>query len=283
MPDKVEDNKPDASVIDPLTVKDKPTSLVIDGKEMTPEQIKEALGTAKAATSVVQAAKAFFSDSATLEQRREEGQKMLRGLGFSEDQAKAWVAENFPEETPAPEPKKEKVEPQGGQLPEAVMEEFEAIRRERLQEHLVSAETAAFETPEMTALMTATKRLKTPTEVEATKKTLGDQIRKLTIENTRLRISRTNERVTRAVLVEEAKKAAKEMGGLFSAVIGDAASLGRTADTDSLAARLASKPPVKLQPVTAKTTMADAEKSVEDYITDKMLRLALETKAPSGV
>jgi hypothetical protein len=217
--------------------------------------------------------------------------EVLRGAGFSEDEARQYAQEYVDGEDGGDQEADVDEETQIEQMlrkttkaaedrAEAAMREARDIRlrylRDAMEKNVVSAIDA---NPEIVKMLETLDKTRGREHAAGAYRALQEQVREATLKNLYARRDSAGGVFSEDWVGDEAAKAAKAIAGNYRTVIGDIDGLGRSPETDGELEFLKSKPEVKPPEFQKGMDRGMVDKSVRDFNVDALSRLATDAGA----
>ena len=216
--------------------------------------------------------------------------EVLRGAGFSDQEARQYAQEYVDGETEGEETEMtedDQIEKMLKQTTRAAEERAEAALRETRDMRLRMLKTemdkgvvsAIDQNPEIVKMLETLDKTRGREHAAGAWRALQEQVREATLKNLYSRRDAEGGRFSEDWVADEAAKAAKAIAGNYRTVIGDIDGLGRSPETEGELEFLKSKPEVKPPEFQKGMDRGAVDKNVRDYNVDALSRLAAETAA----
>jgi len=216
--------------------------------------------------------------------------EVLRGAGFSDQEARQYAQEYVDGETEGEETEMtedDQIEKMLKQTTRAAEERAEAALRETRDMRLRMLKTemdkgvvsAIDQNPEIVKMLETLDKTRGREHAAGAWRALQEQVREATLKNLYSRRDAEGGRFNEDWVADEAAKAAKAIAGNYRTVIGDIDGLGRAPETEGELEFLKSKPEVKPPEFQKGMDRGAVDKNVRDYNVDALSRLAAETAA----
>ncbi len=216
--------------------------------------------------------------------------EVLRGAGFSDQEARQYAQEYVDGETEGEETEMtedDQIEKMLKQTTRAAEERAEAALRETRDMRLRMLKTemdkgvvsAIDQNPEIVKMLETLDKTRGREHAAGAWRALQEQVREATLKNLYSRRDAEGGRFNEDWVADEAAKAAKAIAGNYRTVIGDIDGLGRSPETEGELEFLKSKPEVKPPEFQKGMDRGAVDKNVRDYNVDALSRLAAETAA----
>ena len=215
--------------------------------------------------------------------------EVLRGAGFSEEEARQYATEYVQGEQDGGEEmgEDEQIERmlrattrEAEQKAEAAQREAREIRlrylRDAMEKNVVSAIDG---NPEIVKMLETLDKTRGREHATGAWRALQEQVREATLKNLYARRDASGGVFNEDWVTEEAAKAAKAIAGNYRTVIGDIDGLGRSPETDGELEFLKSKPEVKAPEFKKGMDRGEVDKNVRDFNVDALSRMAADVAA----
>jgi hypothetical protein len=217
--------------------------------------------------------------------------EVLRGAGFSDDEARQYAQEYVDGESGEQEAEvgeDEQIERMLKQSTRAAEERAEAALRETRDMRLRMLKTemdknvvsAIDGNPEIVKMLETLDKTRGREHAAGAWRALQEQVREATLKNLYSRRDAEGGRFSEDWVADEAAKAAKAIAGNYRTVIGDIDGLGRSPETEGELEFLKSKPEVKPPEFQKGMDRGAVDKNVREFNVDALSRLAAD--AASG-
>jgi hypothetical protein len=217
--------------------------------------------------------------------------EVLRGAGFSDDEARQYAQEYVEGESGGQEAEvgeDEQIERMLKQSTRAAEERAEAALRETRDMRLRMLKTemdknvvsAIDGNPEIVKMLETLDKTRGREHAAGAWRALQEQVREATLKNLYSRRDAEGGRFSEDWVADEAAKAAKAIAGNYRTVIGDIDGLGRSPETEGELEFLKSKPEVKAPEFQKGMDRGVVDKNVREFNVDALSRLAAD--AASG-
>jgi hypothetical protein len=217
--------------------------------------------------------------------------EVLRGAGFSDDEARQYAQEYVDGESGEQEAEvgeDEQIERMLKQSTRAAEERAEAALRETRDMRLRMLKTemdknvvsAIDGNPEIVKMLETLDKTRGREHAAGAWRALQEQVREATLKNLYSRRDAEGGRFSEDWVADEAAKAAKAIAGNYRTVIGDIDGLGRSPETEGELEFLKSKPEVKAPEFQKGMDRGVVDKNVREFNVDALSRLAAD--AASG-
>ena len=217
--------------------------------------------------------------------------EVLRGAGFSDDEARQYAQEYVDGESGGQEAEvsdDEQIERMLKQSTRAAEERAEAALRETRDMRLRMLKTemdknvvsAIDRNPEIVKMLETLDKTRGREHAAGAWRALQEQVREATLKNLYSRRDAEGGRFSEDWVADEAAKAAKAIAGHYRTVIGDIDGLGRSPETEGELEFLKSKPEVKPPEFQKGMDRGAVDKNVREFNVDALSRLAAD--AASG-
>lgn len=217
--------------------------------------------------------------------------EVLRGAGFSEDEARQYAQEyvdgeeggnqeaDVDEDTQI-EQMLRKTTKAAEDRADAAMREAREIRlrylRDAMEKNVVSAIDG---NPEIVKMLETLDKTRGRDHAAGAYRALQEQVREATLKNLYSRRDSAGGVFNEDWVTDEAAKAAKAVAGNYRTVIGDIEGLGRSPETDGELEFLKSKPEVKAPEYQKGMDRGAVDKNIRDFNVDALSRLAANESA----
>jgi hypothetical protein len=216
--------------------------------------------------------------------------EVLRGAGFSDDEARQYAQEYVDGESGEQEAEvgeDEQIERMLKQSTRAAEERAEAALRETRDMRLRMLKTemdknvvsAIDGNPEIVKMLETLDKTRGREHAAGAWRALQEQVREATLKNLYSRRDAEGGRFSEDWVADEAAKAAKAIAGNYRTVIGDIDGLGRSPETEGELEFLKSKPEVKPPEFQKGMDRGAVDKNIRDFNVDALTRLSAETAA----
>ena len=216
--------------------------------------------------------------------------EVLRGAGFSEDEARQYAQEYVAEdggdqeadvsEEAQFEQMVKKSTRAAEERAEAAMRQTNELRLRLLKEQMDKNVVSAIDgNPEIVKMLETLDKTRGREHAAGAWRALQEQVREATLRNLYSRRDAEGGRFSEDWVSDEAAKAAKAVAGNYRTVIGDIDGLGRSSETEGELEFLKSKPEVKPPEFQKGMDRGAVDKSVRDFNVDALTRLAADTAA----
>lgn len=216
--------------------------------------------------------------------------EVLRGAGFSEDEARQYAQEYVAEdggdqeadvsEEAQFEQMVKKSTRAAEERAEAAMRQTNELRLRLLKEQMDKNVVSAIDgNPEIVKMLETLDKTRGREHAAGAWRALQEQVREATLRNLYSRRDAEGGRFSEDWVSDEAAKAAKAVAGNYRTVIGDIDGLGRSPETEGELEFLKSKPEVKPPEFQKGMDRGAVDKSVRDFNVDALTRLAADTAA----
>jgi hypothetical protein len=216
--------------------------------------------------------------------------EVLRGAGFSDDEARQYAQEYVEGESGEQEAEvgeDEQIERMLKQSTRAAEERAEAALRETRDMRLRMLKTemdknvvsAIDGNPEIVKMLETLDKTRGREHAAGAWRALQEQVREATLKNLYSRRDAEGGRFSEDWVADEAAKAAKAIAGNYRTVIGDIDGLGRSPETEGELEFLKSKPEVKAPEFQKGMDRGMVDKNIRDFNVDALSRAAADTAA----
>lgn len=217
--------------------------------------------------------------------------EVLRGAGFSEDEARQYAQEYVDGEEGGDQEADVDEDTQIEQMlrrttkaaedrAEAAMREAREIRlrylRDAMEKNVVSAIDG---NPEIVKMLETLDKTRGREHAAGAYRALQEQVREATLKNLYSRRDSAGGVFNEDWVTDEAAKAAKAVAGNYRTVIGDIEGLGRSPETDGELEFLKSKPEVKAPEYQKGMDRGAVDKNIREFNVDALSRLAANESA----
>jgi len=216
--------------------------------------------------------------------------EVLRGAGFSDEEARQYAQEYVDEEggdQEADVSEEAQIEQMLKKTTRAAEERAEAALRqtnelrlrllkEQMDKNVVSAIDG---NPEIVKMLETLDKTRGREHAAGAWRALQEQVREATLRNLYSRRDAEGGRFNEDWVADEAAKAAKAVAGNYRTVIGDIDGLGRSPETESELEFLKAKPEVKPPEFQKGMDRGAVDKSVREFNVDALSRMAADTAA----
>lgn len=216
--------------------------------------------------------------------------EVLRGAGFSDEEARQYAQEYVDEEggdQEADVSEEAQIEQMLKKTTRAAEERAEAALRqtnelrlrllkEQMDKNVVSAIDG---NPEIVKMLETLDKTRGREHAAGAWRALQEQVREATLRNLYSRRDAEGGRFNEDWVADEAAKAAKAVAGNYRTVIGDIDGLGRSPETESELEFLKAKPEVKPPEFQKGMDRGAVDKSVREFNVDALSRLAADASA----
>lgn len=216
--------------------------------------------------------------------------EVLRGAGFSDEEARQYAQEYVDEEggdQEADVSEEAKIEQMLKKTTRAAEERAEAalkqtnelrlrLLKEQMDKNVVSAIDG---NPEIVKMLETLDKTRGREHAAGAWRALQEQVREATLRNLYSRRDAEGGRFSEDWVADEAAKAAKAVAGNYRTVIGDIDGLGRSPETEGELEFLKSKPEVKPPEFQKGMDRGAVDKSVREFNVDALSRMAADAAA----
>lgn len=289
-----EEQKPVEGVSDDLEMD---TELELeDGTVITVgELLKQANAARDAQTKISQLEE--FRENATRLMRGESpdaeaAYKVLRGAGFSDDEARQYAQEyvendGSEEADEGDEDDSVKIERmikqstrEAESKAEKAMKEAQSLRLRMLKEEMDRRVVESIDkNPDIVKMLETLDKTRGREHAAGAWRALQEQVREATLKNLYSRRDAAGGQFSEEWVADEAAKAAKAVAGNYRTVIGDIDGLGRSPETDGELEVLKSQKPVAPPEFKKGMDRGDVDKDVRNFNVDALTRLAADVGA----
>lgn len=216
--------------------------------------------------------------------------EVLRGAGFSEDEARQYAQEYVDEdggdqeadvsEEAQIEQMLKKTTRAAEERAEAALKQTNELRLRLLKEQMDKNVVSAIDgNPEIVKMLETLDKTRGREHAAGAWRALQEQVREATLRNLYSRRDAEGGRFNEDWVSDEAAKAAKAVAGNYRTVIGDIDGLGRSSETEGELEFLKSKPEVKPPEFQKGMDRGAVDKSVRDFNVDALSRMAADAAA----
>ena len=216
--------------------------------------------------------------------------EVLRGAGFSDEEARQYAQEYVDEEggdKEADVSEESQIEQMLKKTTRAAEERAEAalkqtnelrlrLLKEQMDKNVVSAIDG---NPEIVKMLETLDKTRGREHAAGAWRALQEQVREATLRNLYSRRDAEGGRFSEDWVADEAAKAAKSVAGNYRTVIGDIDGLGRSPETESELEFLKAKPEVKPPEFQKGMDRGAVDKSVREFNVDALSRMAADAAA----
>lgn len=216
--------------------------------------------------------------------------EVLRGAGFSDEEARQYAQEYVDEEggdKEADVSEESQIEQMLKKTTRAAEERAEAalkqtnelrlrLLKEQMDKNVVSAIDG---NPEIVKMLETLDKTRGREHAAGAWRALQEQVREATLRNLYSRRDAEGGRFSEDWVADEAAKAAKAVAGNYRTVIGDIDGLGRSPETESELEFLKAKPEVKPPEFQKGMDRGAVDKSVREFNVDALSRMAADAAA----
>ena len=216
--------------------------------------------------------------------------EVLRGAGFSDEEARQYAQEYVDEEggdKEADVSEESQIEQMLKKTTRAAEERAEAalkqtnelrlrLLKEQMDKNVVSAIDG---NPEIVKMLETLDKTRGREHAAGAWRALQEQVREATLRNLYSRRDAEGGRFSEDWVADEAAKAAKAVAGNYRTVIGDIDGLGRSPETESELEFLKAKPEVKPPEFQKGMDRGTVDKSVREFNVDALSRMAADAAA----
>jgi hypothetical protein len=216
--------------------------------------------------------------------------EVLRGAGFSDEEARQYAQEYVDEEggdKEADVSEESQIEQMLKKTTRAAEERAEAalkqtnelrlrLLKEQMDKNVVSAIDG---NPEIVKMLETLDKTRGREHAAGAWRALQEQVREATLRNLYSRRDAEGGRFSEDWVADEAAKAAKAVAGNYRTVIGDIDGLGRSPETEGELEFLKSKPEVKPPEFQKGMDRGAVDKSVREFNVDALSRMAADAAA----
>ena len=216
--------------------------------------------------------------------------EVLRGAGFSDEEARQYAQEYVDEEggdreadvseEAQIEQMLKKTTRAAEERAEAALKQTNELRLRLLKEQMDKNVVSAIDgNPEIVKMLETLDKTRGREHAAGAWRALQEQVREATLRNLYSRRDAEGGRFSEDWVADEAAKAAKAVAGNYRTVIGDIDGLGRSSETESELEFLKSKPEVKPPEFQKGMDRGAVDKSVRDFNVDALSRMAADAAA----
>ena len=163
---------------------------------------------------------------------------------------------------------------------EAALRETRQVRLRLMEQEMKKGVVSAIDTnQELAKMLMGLDKTRGREHATGAYEAIQDQIRKTTLERLYQRRDKSGGEFNEDWIQEEAAQAASDVAKSYSTVIGDLGQLGRAPETVSEMDAITAKPPVAPPDFKKGMDRGDVDKSVREFNTDALTRLAAEVSA----
>lgn len=163
---------------------------------------------------------------------------------------------------------------------EAALRETRQVRLRLMEQEMKKGVVSAIDTnQELAKMLMGLDKTRGREHATGAYEAIQDQIRKTTLERLYQRRDKSGGEFNEDWIQEEAAQAAADVAKSYSTVIGDLGQLGRAPETVSEMDAITAKPPVAPPDFKKGMDRGDVDKSVREFNTDALTRLAAEVSA----
>ena len=216
--------------------------------------------------------------------------EVLRGAGFSDEEARQYAQEyvdeeggdqeaDVSEETQIEQMLK-KTTRAAEERAEAALKQTNELRLRLLKEQMDKNVVSAIDgNPEIVKMLETLDKTRGREHAAGAWRALQEQVREATLRNLYSRRDAEGGRFSEDWVADEAAKAAKAVAGNYRTVIGDIDGLGRSPETEGELEFLKSKPEVKPPEFQKGMDRGAVDKSVREFNVDALSRMAADAAA----
>jgi len=216
--------------------------------------------------------------------------EVLRGAGFSDEEARKYAQEyvdeeggdqeaDVSEETQIEQMLK-KTTRAAEERAEAALKQTNELRLRLLKEQMDKNVVSAIDgNPEIVKMLETLDKTRGREHAAGAWRALQEQVREATLRNLYSRRDAEGGRFSEDWVADEAAKAAKAVAGNYRTVIGDIDGLGRSPETEGELEFLKSKPEVKPPEFQKGMDRGAVDKSVREFNVDALSRMAADAAA----
>lgn len=217
---------------------------------------------------------------------------VMKNLGYEESEITNKVSEflnsQYAEENEASdeEPVSEKQSQEENKMAnndprvEAAMNEARRVRLRMMEQEMKNGVVSAIDgNQELAKMLMGLDKTRGREQATGAYEAIQEQVRKATLERLYTRRDKAGGEFNEDWIAEESAKAAQDVAKSYSTVIGDLGQLGRAPETVSEVDSITSKPPVPPPDFKKGMDRGDVDKSIREFNTDALTRLAAEVSA----
>jgi len=163
---------------------------------------------------------------------------------------------------------------------EAAMNEARRVRLRMMEQEMKNGVVSAIDgNQDLAKMLMGLDKTRGREQATGAYEAIQEQVRKATLERLYSRRDKAGGEFNEDWIAEESAKAAQDVAKSYSTVIGDLGQLGRAPETVSEVDSITSKPPVPPPDFKKGMDRGDVDKSIREFNTDALTRLAAEVSA----